>query len=316
MSTNIKKTNTQINKEEKEFDKELKKYYERNKDFFDSIKNITDSLYKQNKDYVALIKNAKQYHSKIFALRNFLFGASDEQIANSEIEFNETTEKISSSSLSEPEKKAAYRMAYNDKEVQDQKNYADGFIDKTFKTAGDEAAESLKNVLLGYQSFSEGMKSVGVELSEFMLQQLTQTLTQMLFSAQTAQLAAKGFKSLIGAGKGVFSSIGGALSHVFTRHSGGIIPNGANYEIPGTDEQLALLKGGERILSPGENAGYNSSAGYNSASPVVFNNFNIKAWDSKDVKKYLLENRNLLNTITFQGIKDNHSQLRTMVRNA
>ena len=36
----------------------------------------------------------------------------------------------------------------------------------------------------------------------------------------------------------------------------------------------------------------------------------------KDVKKYLLENRQLLNQITFQGIKDNNAQLRHMVRNA
>lgn len=88
----------------------------------------------------------------------------------------------------------------------------------------------------------------------------------------------------------------------------------ADAEVPGTQEQLALLKGGERILSPGENASYNSGQG--SSSPIVLNNFNVKAWDSKDVKKYLLENRQLLNQITFQGIKDNNAQLRHMVRNA
>ena len=48
----------------------------------------------------------------------------------------------------------------------------------------------------------------------------------------------------------------------------------------------------------------------------MFNNFNVKAWDSKDVSKYLWENRTLLNQITFQGIKDKNALLRTMVRNA
>lgn len=111
-----------------------------------------------------------------------------------------------------------------------------------------------------------------------------------------------------------FNIIKGLSKGIGIFHSGGIVPVGANAEVPGTQEQLALLKGGERILSPGENASYNSGQG--SSSPIVLNNFNVKAWDSKDVKKYLLENRQLLNQITFQGIKDNNAQLRHMVRNA
>ena len=51
-------------------------------------------------------------------------------------------------------------------------------------------------------------------------------------------------------------------------------------------------------------------------SPVVFNNFNIKAWDSKDVQRYLLENKQLLNSITYEGIKNNNCHLRHMVQNA
>ena len=65
-----------------------------------------------------------------------------------------------------------------------------------------------------------------------------------------------------------------------------------------------------------ENTSYNSNGSQSGSSPVVLNNFNIKAWDSKDVKQYLLENKNLLNQITFDGIKNNNCQLRNMVRGA
>ena len=81
----------------------------------------------------------------------------------------------------------------------------------------------------------------------------------------------------------------------------------------GRRNSRTVLKGGERVLSPGENASFESA---DSQSPVVFNNFNIKAWDSKDVQKYLLENKQLLNSITYEGIKNNNSQLRNMVKNA
>ena len=52
------------------------------------------------------------------------------------------------------------------------------------------------------------------------------------------------------------------------------------------------------------------------SQPVVFVNNNIKAWDSKDVKQYLLDNASLINSITAQGIRDNKHYLRTMIRNA
>ena len=115
---------------------------------------------------------------------------------------------------------------------------------------------------------------------------------------------------VIGAASNLIKGIGKGFG-IF--HSGGVVPVGANPSLPGTKEQLALLKGGERILSPAENTNYSSDTG---TSPVVFNHFNIKAWDSKDVQSYLLENKELLNSITFDGIKNNSSQLRFMVRNA
>ena len=117
------------------------------------------------------------------------------------------------------------------------------------------------------------------------------------------------FDTLLGGGR----TVGGFIAKLFKHHSGGVIPSGASYSLPGTQEQLALLKGGERVLSPSENTSYENGGG---TSPVVFNNFNIKAWDSKDVQRYLLENKQLLNSITYEGIKNNNCHLRHMVQNA
>ena len=105
---------------------------------------------------------------------------------------------------------------------------------------------------------------------------------------------------------GVFSS-----SSLYTRHSGGIVPTGTgSYALPGTSEYLAVLKGGERVLSPAENADFNNSQ---NGQNVIVNNFNVKAWDSKDVQKYLLDNKNLIANITADNIKYNNANLRYMI---
>ena len=131
------------------------------------------------------------------------------------------------------------------------------------------------------------------------MQQLFSTnKMQGLLASLTSISQGGGFK---GSGAALIKGIGRAFG-IF--HSGGIVPVGANAEIPGTNEQFALLKGGERILSPSENTNYSSGGG---TSPVVFNNFK---------RKYLTENKDLLNQITFEGIKYNNSNLRNMVRGA
>ena len=176
--------------------------------------------------------------------------------------------------------------------------------------------DSCSGIIDNYKNFGDEMKDLAKDLSLFLLQEASKTAMQQLFSTNKMQglLASLtsisqggGFK---GSGAALIKGIGRAFG-IF--HSGGIVPVGANAEIPGTNEQFALLKGGERILSPSENTNYSSGGG---TSPVVFNNFNIKAWDSKDVRKYLTENKDLLNQITFEGIKYNNSNLRNMVRGA
>ena len=174
--------------------------------------------------------------------------------------------------------------------------------------------DSFDGIIKNYKNFGDEMKDLAKDLSLFLLQEASKTAMQQLFSTNKMQglLASLtnisqggGFK---GSGAALIKGIGRAFG-IF--HSGGIVPVGANAEIPGTNEQFALLKGGERILSPSENTNYSSGGG---VSPVVFNNFNIKAWDSKDVRKYLTENKDLLNQITFEGIKYNNRNLRNMVR--
>ena len=176
--------------------------------------------------------------------------------------------------------------------------------------------DSCSGIIDNYKNFGDEMKDLAKDLSLFLLQEASKTAMQQLFSTNKMQglLASLtsisqggGFK---GSGAALIKGIGRAFG-IF--HSGGIVPVGANAEIPGTNEQFALLKGGERILSPSENTNYSSGGG---TSPVVFNNFNIKAWDSKDVRKYLTENKDLINQITFEGIKYNNSNLRNMVRGA
>ncbi len=161
--------------------------------------------------------------------------------------------------------------------------------------------DSFDGIIKKYKNFGDEMKDLAKDLSLFLLQEASKTAMQQLFSTNKMQglLASLtnisqggGFK---GSGAALIKGIGRAFG-IF--HSGGIVPVGANAEIPGTNEQFALLKGGERILSPSENTNYSSGGG---VSPVVFNNFNIKAWDSKDVRKYLTENKDLLNQITFEG---------------
>ena len=174
--------------------------------------------------------------------------------------------------------------------------------------------DSFDGIIKNYKNFGDEMKDLAKDLSLFLLQEASKTAMQQLFSTNKMQGLLASLTNISQGGG--FKGSGAALIKGIDRafgifHSGGIVPVGANAEIPGTNEQFALLKGGERILSPSENTNYSSGGG---VSPVVFNNFNIKAWDSKDVRKYLTENKDLLNQITFEGIKYNNRNLRNMVR--
>lgn len=176
--------------------------------------------------------------------------------------------------------------------------------------------DGLEDILTNYDDFGSSMRKMTKDLYDYLVTESAKALLQQVFNANQMQSILNALSlgsqkgGIIGSAANLIKGIGKGFG-IF--HSGGVVPVGANASLPGTKEQLALLKGGERVLSPAENTNYSSDA---STSPVVFNHFNIKAWDSKDVQNYLLENKELLNSITFDGIKNNSSQLRFMVRNA
>lgn len=189
-----------------------------------------------------------------------------------------------------------------------------GFLGEGVEEMGDEFSGELQKMILGYSDFSKSMKKIGSEMTDFLVKKAIDGITDMVFTKENAESVLGIAGGVLGLGVKGVNGLWGKILKIGKHHDGGIIPSGANYSLPGTKEQLAMLKGGERVLSPAESTSYNGNSG--GAAPVVFNNFNIKAWDSKDVSKYLLENRQLLNSITFEGIKNNNGQLRTMVQNA
>lgn len=313
MTRENKKTITDDSSFKKALKEAKKSFQDNNKEFFELIKTVKESYTKKNDTLQAIVTASQESFKKSSEFRKWLLGPTQEDKAAEALKYAKKQQEIRDSNLSETQKSAGFLL--NQKGFQEEVTDKDGgFLEDTLEKTAQETSESLKDIILGYKSFSEGMKSIGNELSEYMLKQMTDTLMKMIFTKQNAEAAGGVINAAGSWGGGFWRSTFGLFSKIFRHHSGGIIPVGANASLPGTQEQLALLKGGERILSPAENTSYNSAAG--GSSPVVFNNFNIKAWDSKDVQKYLKENKQLLNSITYEGIKNNNNQLRNIVRNA
>lgn len=170
------------------------------------------------------------------------------------------------------------------------------------------------NLITGQESFADAMKN----MAQNMLLQLLQMLVQYVMK----ELAIRAASMFLGGFGGGASNAGGGgfLSGLFggggmmypvdpmlpTYHSGGVVP--------GTKEQMAVLKGGERVLNPAQNASYtNEDEGQNGVNNVMV--FNIKAWDGKDVINTLKSNANTINQIVAGGIKNNQQGLRTTVQN-
>ena len=223
--------------------------------------------------------------------------------------------KITNSSLSDTEKAYQYDSLG---ELYDQRLTDLNTVSQIAQgeEIGKIMSKTLDNMILDFDNFDKHMRNMSNQLLSYLLNQTMETLLKGLgsFGGDKSIFSLLTGASNKGGGLGGLANIGlgfGKALGLF--HSGGVVPLAASYSLPGTQEQLAILKGGERVLSPGENVQYEKDSG---ASQVVFNNFNVKAWDSKDVQKYLLENQNLLNGITARGIKDNNQHLRHMVRNA
>lgn len=172
-------------------------------------------------------------------------------------------------------------------------------------------SNSLDTMLTNYGGFSATMKQLAVNLAREMLKIAIQdamahiSVKQMEAAAVTALNAVMGFFT-----GGTSTAISGGMSFmsgIKTAHSGG-------YQLPGTDEQLKLLKGGERVLSPAETTAYNNNqSGVGGQGTNIVYAPQVKAMDSRDVASWFNENKNQIINIIAQGTKDNTGGLRTVI---
>ena len=296
-----------------------------------ALKELIETLKKNNKEFADMFKAAKDIYTSQFEqvrkdaeeLKQYGIGLTFEEMLERKLsgntskiqsKYSDIYSKIDSSDMSDAQKSIYKNQLGFQEEQEKEKAYEDSFLGGATEDMSDEFAKGLQSMIKGYKDFSDVMKDLTDSLADYMIKRMAESISQNIFSQEGLSSSLNLATGILGWLGGTGKGIGGFLGNIFSKHhSGGVVPSGASYSLPGTQEQLALLKGGERILSPGENANFESSA---SQAPVVFNNFNIKAWDSKDVQKYLLDNKQLLNSITYDGIKNNNSQLRNMVRNA
>lgn len=171
---------------------------------------------------------------------------------------------------------------------------------------------SFDTMLTGYGGFSTSMKQMALNLGRYLIQQTLQTAIQQI---QIEQMKAAVMAAL-GVVSGPVGVAFGAVTSIFNgkkNHSGGTIVNSANSTLPGTQEQLRILKGGERVLNPSETASYNSGNN-GSGSTVIVYSPQVKAMDSKDVSNWFNENKQQIIGIVSQGIKNNNGGIRNIVQ--
>lgn len=187
-------------------------------------------------------------------------------------------------------------------------------------------SNTFSSLLSGQESFSDAMRNMASNMLNQMLQMLInyviremaiRTLSFFLGGAvggAGGAITSGGSSLLSGGGKALASvnpSIGPIARMDYTEmlpkyHSGGLVP--------GTKEQIAVLKGGERVLNPAESSSYaNDEGAEGNINNIMV--FNIKAWDGKDVINTLKANEQTINQIVSSGIKNNKQGLRTIVQN-
>ncbi len=306
-----------------ELRKEMEKTKSASYDLFETLlkeaKEYKDKIEKDN-PYAELMEQAKKENEELTTNIGYYRDAMEKRLAVDKWYSQEFDKLMKNKQGLSPEEQNKAMMdlgeLYNQKYAQ-----AD---EEVWQERGSKVADIMGNgftdMITEYEHFGDKMKDIATSLADYMIQESLRAVTQQIMSTQKVQSllgsifsAGSSKGGLFGVAANFFKGFGRRIG-LPTFHDGGVVPVGANTEIQGTQEQLALLKGGERILSPGENANYSSRE--TQSSPVVFNNFNVKAWDSKDVSRYLLENKQLLNQITYDGIKNNYAHLRHIIQNA
>ena len=293
----------------KEYVEELKSYQKEIAKTIEETQKQVEKYMQVQSPYLEQLKAEKEVKEELKALD----GDYSSQFELAKAYYTEQN-KIKNSNKNEEGKEAlSWQLSavYGDKKDEMNSTY----IANKGEELGNIVAESLDSIIWDFDNFDKTMRNLTKQLMKSLLNDITDLIFSNLFSlgGDTSILSLL-VDGVTGGGilGGLASFALGLFGKSKKHHSGGVIPT-ASYELGGTGEQLALLKGGERVLSQGENVEYSNAK--QSEQPVIFNNFNIKAWDSKDVQKYLLENKNLLNSITYEGIKNNHQHLRSIVGN-
>ena len=295
------------------FDEPVKKFYSDMKKNIKILSQDMQKLTSPKKQMVKLYNDESELNEK--ELNDTSFEREKQQFEN----YYKTLEKYREASNQ-------IKAKFDDPEATNMFSQMLG-MEKTSKEIAEEAGGdlnelekmfngTLKDILNGTKDFDSAMKSLVGNLENYFIETFTNAITKGLFDSSIGNLVSNAMGSITGfvsssttAGtKGIMNVIGNIFG---IHHSGGYIPSGTG-TIPGTSEYISVLKGGERVLSPAENADYTNND-TTEQGKVVVNNFNVKAWDSKDVKKYLLENKNLLANITYENIKNNNSSLRSMI---
>ncbi len=320
--TNVRNTNPDnslIKEALEKIREKAREEVEKIKTLKDEVKKIMDeqqSLSEQISNDIEQATNKESKWDKIFDLDNPRVKAIKKMI-----EQEQELKKLAEKYANDPEKKDLANALVKMGLTSDSSTDEGGWLYETLGDAGSIFKDELTKSLADFENFGDGMKALGNEIAQYMIKQgvdaLSQIVVQSLQASKIIHSISAGNSEKSNTASNIFGSITSAISTFFgakKHHSGGVIlPSSGT--LPGTQEQIAMLKGGERVLSPAETTSYNSEDSA-SSQPVVFVNNNIKAWDSKDVKQYLLDNASLINSITAQGIRDNKHYLRTMIRNA
>jgi hypothetical protein len=105
------------------------------------------------------------------------------------------------------------------------------------------------------------------------------------------------------------------IANYARRENGGSVSAGVPYIVGEKRPEVFIPNQSGRIVPSVSQ--YNSQAGSsgggagaNNVTPVIIN---IKAFDAKDVKQYLYENKAMIQNMVASGIKDNSNGLRTIV---
>lgn len=178
---------------------------------------------------------------------------------------------------------------------------------------------SFTNILQDNESFGDAMinlmNNIAKELVKIALNQALKEI-EIEKMKQAAIAFWRGITSFFAGGAGVATSVGSSIvggGGMMYPVDPAIYHSGGN--VPGTKEQLAIVKGGERILNPAENVAYTEKQdGISATSPNIVM-INVKAWDGKDVIQTLKANSQTINQIVSSGIKNNNQGLRTIVQN-